>query len=159
MATLALLLFFTGWLAALFFAVFPLLPAPLFLWLGAFLHEALTGFHQLGGWDWAWLLLLGVLSLILDNLAAVWSIRRYGGSHLAILAALGAGLLLTLWLGPLGLLLGAVLGPLLVELARGRGVKRALYATWGSLLGLLAGSGLRLVLQLGLGLWLLTKFL
>ena len=159
METLALILFLAGWMAALFFAAFPLLPAPLFLWLGALLHEALTGFRHLGGGDWALLLLLGALSLVLDNLAAAWSIRRYGGSSLAILAVLGAGLLFTLWMGPLGLLLGAVLGPFMVELARGQGLKKALFATWGSLLGLLAGSGLRIILQLGLGLWLLTKFL
>ena len=159
MEMLALLFFLAGWMAALFFAAFPLLPAPLFFWLGALLHEALTGFRHLGGGDWALLLLLGALSLVLDNLAAAWSIRRYGGSNTAILAALAAGLLLTLWMGPLGLLLGAVLGPLAVELARGQGLGKALLATWGSVVGLLAGSGLRLVLQLGLGLWVLTKFL
>ncbi len=159
MEMLALFFFLAGWLAALFFAAFPLLPAPLFLWLGAFFHEALTGFQHLGGGDWALLLLLGALSLVLDNLAAAWSIRRYGGSNLAILAALAAGLLLTLGLGPLGLLLGALLGPLMVELARGQGLRQALFATWGSVVGLLAGSGLRFILQLGLGLWLLTKFL
>ncbi len=158
MPLLALAVFLLGWLTSLVFTVVGFVPGVVFLWLGALLHEALTGFRALSTLDWALLFGLGAAGLVLDHLALALGAARGGAGRAGVWGAVLGGFLLTLLLGPIGLFAGPLSGALLFELLAGRPPGDALRAALGTLYGLLLGSGAKLFLHLGLGLWLLTKF-
>ena len=157
MDTLADALFLMFFLASVALSLIPLFPASLLLGLAALLHEALVGFSELTGWDWAvFLLLLGLASLA-DNLAAAWGARRFGAGRAGVWGAVLGALLGALLGGPLGILVGPFLGAFLFELASGRPGKEALRAGWGGLVGFLTSVGLRLLLNAAAGAWVWAR--
>jgi uncharacterized protein YqgC (DUF456 family) len=94
-------------------AVIPVLPGPLFIWLGAFIWAWADGFTRIG---WGALTVLGVLAAIAwasDLFLSTVISRRAGASWKAILGAIIggiAGAMLLSWVPLLGTVLGAILG-------------------------------------------------
>lgn len=146
---LAVILFVAG-LAG---TVLPVLPgAPLIL-LGMIVYGLLTGFAHLTWSFFAGQAAAVGLTFLVDYLAGVWGVRRYGGSKAAFWGSL-AGLLLGVPLfGPAGVILGPFLGAFLGELLAGRSPSRALHVGVGSLVGLLGGTVLKLAVELAMIAW------
>jgi hypothetical protein len=154
---MATLVFIVIWLAALVATFVPIIPATFVIWLAALLHAVLTGFQPL---NWGFLLGLGVLAVaasLVDNLAAAWGARRYGGSSAAGWGALVGGLV-GIFLGPLGLLVGPFLGAVVAELfVTGKPLPEALRSGVGTLLGLLGGIGAKFLIHLAMGIIVLVR--
>lgn len=147
---MATALFVLFWVAGLVGTFVPVLPAAPLIVVGALLAAFLTGF---AGLTWPWLglvLALGLLGMLLDNLAAAWGSRRFGGSRNGLIGALVGGLL-GMFFFPVGLLLGPLLGALAGELLARRTLREAGRSAGGAVLGLLAGTGVKLALHLGMG--------
>jgi uncharacterized protein len=124
----------------------PVLPGPPFSFLGIiFLH--LTKF---GHFSNIALITMGSIALvvtILDYIVPVWGTRKFGGSKYGIRGAT-IGLVIGLFLGPLGLITGPLLGAFVGELIFKDNINYALKAGFGSLLGFLTGIGLKLAASL-----------
>ena len=120
----------------------PVLPGPPFSFLGIiFLHLSKFGhFTNIA------LITMGGIALvvtILDYVVPVWGTKKFGGSKYGIRGAT-IGLVIGLFLGPLGLIIGPLLGAFAGELIFKDDMNYALKAGFGSLLGFLTGIGLKL---------------
>lgn len=157
MTWLPLLLFVILWLGALLATFIPVIPATLIIWLAALLHAVLTGFQPL---TWGYLIALAVLAgfaFVIDNIAAAWGARKFGGSSAAGWGALLGGLV-GLFLGPIGFLAGPIVGAILAEmLISKKGFPDAMRSGVGTLLGLLGGVGAKLVIHFFMGVLVLIR--
>lgn len=154
---MATLLFTLIWLGALIATFVPVIPATLIIWSAALLHAVLTGFQPI---TWGFLAALGVLAIaamLVDNLAAAWGAKKFGGSSAAGWGALIGGLV-GLLLGPLGFMIGPFLGAVLAELIFTRkSILEAISSGVGTLLGLLGGIGAKLVIHMVMGALVLIR--
>jgi uncharacterized protein len=157
MVILPLVLFVILWLTALVATFVPVIPATLIIWLAALLYAVMTGFQAL---TWGYLIALGVLAgvaFLIDNIAAAWGARKFGGSSAAGWGALAGGLI-GLFLGPLGFLFGPILGAVLAEmLISKKDPLEALRSGVGTLVGMLGGIGAKLLIHVGMGVLVLIR--
>jgi uncharacterized protein len=157
MTWLPLLLFVILWLAALVATFMPVIPATLIIWLAALLYAVLTGFQPL---TWGYLIALAALAAVaflIDNIAAAWGARKFGGSSAAAWGALVGGLV-GLFLGPLGFLVGPILGAILAEMLISKQEPlEAMRSGVGTLLGMLGGIGAKLLIHVAMGVLVLIR--
>ncbi|MGQ4659442.1 DUF456 family protein [Lysobacter sp. F6437] len=133
--------------------VLPALPGLPLVFGGMLLAAWAGGFEQVGGWM---LLLLGVLTVLsigIDLLATAMGAKRVGASKLALVGAV-VGTFAGLFFGPIGLLAGPFIGALAGELIHGREVRKAARVGFGTWLGILFGT----VLKIGLAFAMLGLF-
>jgi uncharacterized protein YqgC (DUF456 family) len=86
---------------------------------------------------------IAVIVTILDYIVPIWGTRRFGGSKYGIRGAT-VGLVIGLFLGPLGIILGPLFGAFVGEMIFKDDLNYAFRAGFGSLLGFLMGIGLKL---------------
>lgn len=121
----------------------PLLPGPPLSFLGLiFLH--LSRFGQFSGSTLAILGGIAALVTILDYIVPIWGTRKFGGSKYGARGAT-VGLVIGLFLGPAGIIIGPLVGAFVGEMIFRDDINYAMKAGFGSLLGFLAGIGLKLV--------------
>jgi uncharacterized protein len=157
MTWIPITVFIVLWLIALVATFVPVVPSTLIIWCAALLHAVLTGFQPL---NWPFLIGLAVLAgvaFVVDNLAAAWGARKFGGSSAAGWGALIGGLV-GLFLGPLGFLFGPILGAILAEMLLAKKEPlEAMRSGIGTLLGMLGGIGAKLLIHLGMGALVLLR--
>ena len=151
------ILFVLLWLGGMVGTFFPVVPATIIIWGAALLNAVLTGFQPL---NWTFLILLGLIAgvaFVVDNIAAAWGARKFGGSSAAGWGALVGGLV-GLFLGPLGFLIGPLLGAVLAELIfKGRTPEEAIKSGFGTLVGMLGGIGAKLVIHAAMGILVMIQ--
>ena len=133
--------------------VLPALPGLPLVFGGMLLAAWAGGFEQVGGWMLLLLGVLTVLSLGIDLLATAMGAKRVGASKLALAGAV-VGTFAGLFFGPIGLLAGPFIGALAGELIHGREVRKATRVGFGTWLGILVGT----VLKIGLAFAMLGLF-
>jgi len=133
--------------------VLPALPGLPLVFGGMLLAAWAGGFEQVGVAMLVLLGLLTVLSLGIDFLATAMGAKRVGASKLALLGAV-IGTFVGLFFGPIGLLTGPFVGALAGELVHGREVRQATRVGFGTWLGILVGT----VLKIGLAFAMLGLF-
>ncbi|MGH8545234.1 MAG: DUF456 domain-containing protein [Gammaproteobacteria bacterium] len=137
----------------------PALPGLPLVFAGMLLAAWAGNFQQVGP---AMLLVLGlltVLSLGIDFMATALGAKRVGASKLALIGAV-VGTFAGLFFGPAGLLAGPFVGALAGELIHGHEVGPATRVGFGTWLGILLGTALKIGLAFGmLGLFAFAWFL
>lgn len=133
--------------------VLPALPGLPLVFGGMLLAAWAGGFEQVGVAMLVLLGLLTVLSLGIDFLATAMGAKRVGASRLALVGAV-VGTVVGLFFGPIGLLTGPFVGALAGELIHGREVRQATRVGFGTWLGILVGT----VLKIGLAFAMLGLF-
>lgn len=154
-----ILLFSIGFLlmlAGIAGSLLPVLPGPPLSWLGLLLLYLTRAVPN----DWLLLGLTFFIALavvVLDYVVPALGARRWGGSKAGMMGAT-LGLLLAVVLpvfGVFGIVVWPFLGALTGELLNNTPTQRAVKAAWGSVVGFLAGTFLKLVLAIGyLGIFL-----
>ena len=140
-------------------SVLPFLPGTLLILAGAIVYALVTDFSPVGGGR---LLLLGgltTLAYILDYAAGALGARKFGGSGWAVTGALVGGLI-GIFFGPVGLLLGPVVGAVAGEWLKSGDVDHSLHAGVGALVGMVLALLARFTLAItmvGLFLWWLWR--
>lgn len=128
-------------------SILPVLPGPSAAWFSLMLLH----WTDYADFSSRFLIITAVLSMItigLDYVIPGWGSRRFGGSKMGEKGAL-IGTFAGLLMGPLGIILGPFVGAFIGEMLHDRrNVSRALRAAWGSFVGFLAGTGIKLVLCL-----------
>ena len=99
--------------------------------------------------DFGWKVLLGwgvitVIVSVLDYVVPAWGTRRYGGTRYGVWGST-IGVFVGLFFGAAGVILGPLVGAVIGELLGGKEVKEALKAGWGSFIGLLFGTIIKLI--------------
>lgn len=120
----------------------PVLPGPPFSFIGIILLHL----SRFGQFTASTLVILGTVAVvvtILDYIVPVWGTRKFGGSKYGVRGAT-VGLIIGLFLGPAGIILGSLIGAFVGEMIFKDDIRYAVRAGFGSLLGFLAGIGLKL---------------
>jgi uncharacterized protein YqgC (DUF456 family) len=120
----------------------PVLPGPPLNFIGLLLLH----FTRFGHFTTLTLIIfasIAVIVTILDYLVPMWGTRKFGGSKYGTRGA-AIGLIIGFFLGPLGIIIGPLLGAFTGEMIFKDDFKYALKAGFGSLVGFLTGVGLKL---------------
>ena len=97
--------------------------------------------------SWQMLLLWGIVTIVvsvLDYIIPAWGTKRFGGTKYGVWGST-IGLFVGLFFGAVGVIAGPLAGAILGELIGGKEMSQALRAGWGSFVGLLCGTVLKLV--------------
>lgn len=125
--------------------VLPAVPGSALLVLGAVLVGWADGFTRVSAWTVAICALVGIAIWVTDFLAGVLGAKAFGASRWAVLGA-GLGLLVGLFLGLPGIILGPAVGALVLEYARDPNFGRAMKAGLGAFLGFVLGTAVKVSL-------------
>lgn len=129
--------------------ILPALPGVPLVFAGMFLAAWAGGFETVGPGMLVVLGLLTLLSIVVDFLAAALGAKRVGASRLALIGAV-LGTFGGLFFGPLGLLAGPFVGALVGELIHVRELRQATRVGFGTWLGIVVGTVLKLGLTFGM---------
>ena len=97
--------------------------------------------------SWQFLLVWGIVTIIvtvLDYVVPAWGTKRFGGTRWGVWGST-IGVFVGLFFGAVGVIVGPLVGAILGELLGGKEVRQALRAGWGSFIGLLCGTILKLI--------------
>lgn len=131
--------------------ILPALPGP------PLSYAALLLLHFTGKYDFSmrflivWALITLVVT-VLDYLIPVWGTKRFGGSKRGIWGSIAGLIVGMFFFPPFGIILGPIAGAVLAELSGGKNHRDALRAGFGSFVGFLAGTLLKLIAS-GLMTW------
>ena len=120
------------------------------------IYGYMEGFVHL---TWTFYLFQGLavaVIFILDYLAGVRGVKRYGGSKFAVWGSIIGSILGLIFLGPLGIILGPFLGAVAGELILHKPIKQAVLAGWGTVIGFLGGLFLKLAVEVAMIAWFFT---
>ena len=124
----------------------PVLPGPPLTYLGlVVLH-----FSKFADISKNLFIILGIVAVVvtvIDYVVPIWGTKQFGGSKYGMRGAT-VGLIIGLFLGPPGIIIGPFIGAVVGELIFKDDFKYALKAGFGSLLGFLSGVGLTLAAAL-----------
>jgi uncharacterized protein YqgC (DUF456 family) len=126
----------------------PVIPGPIIGYLALLVLE-FSGEGAIGS-TWLWVFgVLAVIVSIVDNIIPVYATKRFGGSKAGTIGSFVGLVLGLLFFPPFGFLFGPFLGAFAGELyVQQSDIKAAARAALGSLMGVLAGSMLKLALVL-----------
>jgi len=128
-------------------SILPIIPGPPISWVGLLLLKwtDYANDHGAAYENTLWILLFFVvLVTILDYVVPIMGTKKYGGSKRGVWGAT-IGVVVGLFFGPLGIIIGPFLGAYIGEITTGKKEKEALRAAWGSFMGFLLGVGLKLM--------------
>jgi uncharacterized protein len=129
--------------------VLPAVPGSALLVLGAFLVAWAEGFTRVSGWTVAACALIGLLIWLVDLAAGLLGAKAFGASRWAVIGA-ALGLVVGMFLGLPGIVLGPAVGAIVLEYARDPSFERAMKAGLGAFLGFVLGSAVKVALAFAL---------
>lgn len=97
--------------------------------------------------SWQFLLIWSIVVVVisvLDYIVPAWGTKKYGGTKWGVWGST-IGVFIGLFFGAVGVILGPLVGAIIGELIAGKELEAALKAGWGSFIGILFGTVLKLV--------------
>lgn len=129
--------------------VLPALPGVGLIFSGILLHSLFFGFGEIGVVTFVSLAFVALLSIIFDFLASAYGASRFGSTRWGVAGSVVLGIVGIMTFNIPGLVLGIFLGAVVAEMLFARkDLRRSLRAGWGSVLGFLGGTVLKLILGL-----------
>jgi uncharacterized protein YqgC (DUF456 family) len=133
----------------------PVLPgAPLIL-TGMVIYGLLAGFYELGLGFWIGQSILVVLIYTVDHIASAIGVKRYNGSHAAIVGSIVGIVIGLITLGFIGIIIGPILGAVAGEFIAKGSLEQALKVGVGAFVGIAGG----LIAKLIIGIVMIIGFL
>ena len=123
--------------------IVPGLPGTPIAYAGLWIAQASTRVE----FSWKMLLIWGIVTIVvsvLDYVVPAWGTKKFGGTRWGVWGST-IGVIVGLFFGAVGVIVGPLLGAILGELLGGKELSNALRAGWGSFVGLLCGTILKLV--------------
>ena len=137
--------------------VLPLIPGPPLSYVALLLLQA----TRFAGFSPEFLIITAVITVIitiLDYLLPVWGAKKWGGSRTGAVGAL-LGLMGGLFFLPIGIIVGPFVGAVAGELLTGRHRDDALRSGFGSFIGFLLGTGMKLTVCLAFTFYFIKELL
>jgi len=136
--------------------VLPIFPGAIVILGAAILHRVTFGPEKSIGWmSLAVLVGLTLVSYALDLVGSWYGAKRFGATRWGLVGAI-AGAIVGLFFGLPGLLLGPIVGAFAGEILGGKRLIAAGRASWGALLGNVAGTLAKLLIALAMICWFLV---
>ena len=129
--------------------VLPAIPGSLLLVVGAVLVAWAEHFTRVSGWTVALCAAIGVAIWVVDLAAGILGARAFGASRWAVVGA-SLGLVVGMFLGLPGIVLGPAVGAIVLEYARDPNFERALKAGVGAFVGFVLGTAVKVSLAFAL---------
>ena len=123
--------------------ILPVIPGPPLSFLGILVLH----FTHFAHYSTNFLFLLAIIALIvtvLDYLVPIWGTKKFGGTKAGMWGATIGMIIGMIFLGPLGLILGPLVGAIVGESIKGANNRDAFRAGIGAFVGFLLGVGLKL---------------
>lgn len=137
--------------------VLPIIPGPPLSYIGLLLLHFTQGFQFSARFLVVWGIITAVV-YALDLIIPVWGTKRFGGSRRGIWGSM-IGLILGLFFfPPFGIIAGPFVGAVLGELSSGQNTRAALKSGFGSFVGFLGGTILKLIAS-GMMTWYFARAL
>lgn len=108
----------------------------------------MTGFSTLNAYFYVLQGVVFILIFFIDYFASAVGTKRFGGSKQAAWGSVIGSIIGIITMGPLGLVIGPFAGAVIAELIRGTELKQTLRAGFGTLVGLLGGTVLKLFAEI-----------
>lgn len=139
--------------------IFPALPGVPVVFAGLLLAAWADGFEAVGWGTLTVLLVLTVISVVVDLLAAAFGAQKLGASPRAFWGAT-LGALVGIFFGLPGIILGPFIGAVVAEFSGGHGARQAGRSGYGAWVGVVLGTAAKLAIAfLMLGIFLLKILL
>ena len=138
-----LVLAFFMMLIGLIGCIVPGLPGTPIAYIGLWIAQATEKIH----FSWQFLLIWGIVVVIisvLDYVVPAWGTKHYGGTKWGVWGST-IGVFVGLFFGAMGVIFGPLVGAVIGELISGKQLNDALKAGWGSFVGILFGTLLKLI--------------
>ena len=138
-----LVLAFFMMLIGLIGCIVPGLPGTPIAYVGLWIAQATEKIH----FSWQFLLIWGIVVVIisvLDYVVPAWGTKHYGGTKWGVWGST-IGVFVGLFFGAMGVIFGPLVGAVIGELISGKQLDDALKAGWGSFVGILFGTILKLI--------------
>lgn len=136
-------------LVGLLGTVLPALPGVGLIFFGILLHALFFGFGGIGIVTFISLALVALFSIVFDFLASAYGASRFGSTRWGVAGSVVGGIVGLMMFNVPGLVLGVFSGAAAAEMLFARkGLHQSLRAGWGSILGFLGGTVLKLILGL-----------
>jgi len=121
----------------------PVLPGPPLAFIGLWIQQLKSqpSFDARFLWLWAG---ITILVTVLDYWMPVYSTKKFGGSKYGIWGCT-VGLIIGLWMGPLGIVVGPFVGAFVGEIIANQNSSNAFKAAAGSFVGFLFSTLLKLI--------------
>lgn len=131
----------------------PIIPSVLVLWVGFLIYQ--FGFHN-GNLSWVFyvsMVLLTIFILLADFIMNQYFVNKFGGSKLSEYAVFIGVIIGCFVFPPFGILIIPFLAVLIVELIQEPNFKKALRASYGSIVAFLASSLAQALIMLLMVIW------
>ena len=138
-----LVLAFFMMLIGLIGCIVPGLPGTPIAYIGLWIAQATEKIH----FSWQFLLIWGIVVVIisvLDYVVPALGTKHYGGTKWGVWGST-IGVFVGLFFGAMGVIFGPLVGAVIGELISGKQLNDALKAGWGSFVGILFGTILKLI--------------
>lgn len=123
--------------------VLPFLPGPPFCYVALLIQQLQTDTPYTTRFLVIWAVVTVAVTL-LDYVIPIYGTKKYGGTKYGMWGCM-IGLIAGLWLGPVGIIIGPFAGAFIGELVANSSSEQALRAAFGSFIGFVAGTLLKLV--------------
>jgi uncharacterized protein YqgC (DUF456 family) len=142
-------------LAGIVGCILPFLPGPPLCFLALLVQQFNSEpvFTTRFMWIWAGITLFVVL---LEYIIPAYGTKRFGGTKYGMWGST-IGLIAGLWFGPLGIVIGPFVGAFIGEILATQDSATALRSAWGSFVGFLVGTLLKLIVCCVMG-WYMIKY-
>ena len=153
MSTLGLIMAGIFFVVGLAGTVLPVIPGAPLIWGGMLIYGLFTGFQHLSWLFYLIQVLAVLLVFFLDYAAGAWAVNRYGGSRFAVWGTIIGTIIGIIFFGPLGIIFGPLVGAVGGELMARRAPLLALKVGLGTLIGLVGGTILKFIIEIGMIVW------
>ncbi|MGI8314122.1 DUF456 domain-containing protein [Halobacillus mangrovi] len=133
--------------------IFPIIPAPLVLWIGFLAYFFFLDGDPLSAFFWIGMILLTVILIVSDIIANSYFVKRYGGSKWGERMAAVGVIVGSFIIPPLGILIIPFILVIATELVQKRSSNEAFKAAIGSLFGFLSGTVAKIIIQIIMIVW------
>ena len=142
-------------ITGIFGCVLPLLPGPPLNYIGLLLLHFTTGYQ----FSTRFLVIWGIVTVVvyaLDYVIPVWGTKKFGGSKRGVWGSMIGLIAGMFFFPPFGIIIGPFAGAVIGELTAGKDSKAALKSGFGSFVGFLTGTILKLIAS-GIMTWYFAK--
>jgi len=139
------------------FSILPPLPGPLLTYLALVTTHYVSPETNFSTWSFVIWGIVGLVILVLDYVLPAAATRRFGGTKAGMIGGMigtVAGIILPI---PFGIILGPLLGAIIGDLIGGNRIKSAFKSGFGSFLGFLAATSMKLLYSIILGVVIVIK--
>jgi hypothetical protein len=142
-------------ITGIFGCVLPLLPGPPLNYIGLLLLHFTAGYQ----FSNRFLVIWGIVTVVvyaLDYVIPVWGTKKFGGSKRGVWGSMIGLIAGMFFFPPFGIIIGPFAGAVIGELTAGKDSKAALKSGFGSFVGFLTGTILKLIAS-GIMTWYFAK--